>query len=260
MWQFCGSIKFICSECGSASEVSISDFEIDTYGSDERSMGTELLYDLRCEFNCANCNNSILLHFDVSEYPVEVINFIRNISTGADVLSEPDTEYIEELYSYSDNEFEQLSNPIQELIIYLRNNPEYMREITPRDFEEVIAEIFKDKGFVVDLTMRTRDGGKDIIAIHKNELGIETKFFIECKRYAENNKVGVDVIRALHGVKNTLNGPNKTILVTTSSFTPDARNFVANELTSTWDMSLIDYQGIVSWLQNYGDSDPDDYI
>ncbi|WP_257969288.1 restriction endonuclease, partial [Vibrio parahaemolyticus] len=37
-----------------------------------------------------------------------------------------------------------------------------MREITPREFEEVVSEIFRSKGYEVDLTQRTADGGKDV--------------------------------------------------------------------------------------------------
>lgn len=48
----------------------------------------------------------------------------------------------------------------------LRLSQELMREISPREFEEVVSEIFRSKGFEVDLTKRTANGGKDIIAVH----------------------------------------------------------------------------------------------
>jgi len=143
---------------------------------------------------------------------------------------------------------------IPELITALKSSPYLLRELSPREFEQVVAEIFMSNGFHVDLTKRTRDGGKDIIAIHTDKLGIQTKYFIECKRYSEGNKIGVDVVRALQGVKNTKNGPNKTILATTSSFTADARKFVENEAASSWDMTLVDYNDIVRWLDNYTQS------
>jgi restriction system protein len=37
--------------------------------------------------------------------------------------------------------------------------------LTPRQFEELIAEIFSQHQFSVDLTRRSRDGGGDIIAV-----------------------------------------------------------------------------------------------
>ncbi|WP_206706473.1 restriction endonuclease [Vibrio parahaemolyticus] len=65
------------------------------------------------------------------------------------------------------------------------------------------------------------------------------------------NKVGVEVVRALHGVKNTIGGPNKVILVTTSAFTQGAIDFAQSQASSCWDISLKDYQDILSWLSAY---------
>jgi CRISPR/Cas system Type II protein with McrA/HNH and RuvC-like nuclease domain len=52
-----------------------------------------------------------------------------------------------------------------ELIRYLARHPHLMRNLDPRKFEELVAELLRDKGYEVELTPRTRDGGLDIIAI-----------------------------------------------------------------------------------------------
>ena len=44
-------------------------------------------------------------------------------------------------------------------------NPELLKDLSRRLFEEVIAEVFHALGYEVELTKRTRDGGNDIIAI-----------------------------------------------------------------------------------------------
>ncbi len=212
-------------------------------------MGSESLYGALYEFDCPNCDQEVSLSFEVSEYPTEVINFILNNSTGADTTGEPNFEYLEEFYSAED--LLNLYKSIPELINILKGSPELMREIDPREFEEVVAEIFRNKGFEVVLTKRTRDGGKDIIAISTDGLGIKNKYFIECKRHAEDNKVSVDIVRSLQGVKHSKEGPNKTIVATTSYFTADAKKFVDNEITSSWDMTLADYNDIAKWLQEY---------
>ncbi|MBO6754675.1 MAG: restriction endonuclease, partial [Spongiibacter sp.] len=134
----------------------------------------------------------------------------------------------------------------------IQSDPDLLREIDSRQFEEVVAELFREKGYEVELTKRTRDGGKDIIAISKDHFGIKLKYFIECKHYGEKNKVGVDVVRNLHGVKNTKDGPNKTIIATTSSFTADAVSFAEKEATSSWDISLADYNQLIDWIGAYG--------
>lgn len=58
-------------------------------------------------------------------------------------------------------------------------------------------------------------------------------------------------MRALYGVKNTKDGPNKTIVVTASTFTSDARKFVENEASSSWDLSLVDREQLLEWLNEY---------
>lgn len=45
------------------------------------------------------------------------------------------------------------------------DHPEEMKTMNRRLFEEMIAELFDGFGFKVELTKKTRDGGRDIIAI-----------------------------------------------------------------------------------------------
>ncbi|AZB11943.1 hypothetical protein EG344_23830 [Chryseobacterium sp. G0162] len=52
----------------------------------------------------------------------------------------------------------------------------------------------RSKGFDVTLTLQTRDGGKDIIALYKSPFGHQM-FIVECKKYNEENKFGVELVR-----------------------------------------------------------------
>lgn len=212
-------------------------------------MGSESIYGITYEFECPKCDQPISLAFEASEYPIECLNFVLNNSSGAQTFGEPELEYLREIYSAKDAS--QLNDSIRELVFAIKSSPNLLRNLSSRQFEEVVAEVFRAKGFVVDLTMRTRDGGKDIVAVHTDGLGIQSKYFIECKHYSESNKVGVEVIRSLYGVMNAKDGPNKTILATTSTFTKGAKGFVENEAASKWDMALADYDEIVRWLNDY---------
>ncbi|WP_432696119.1 restriction endonuclease [Marinobacterium sp. YM272] len=249
MWKFSGIIEYTCDSCGDRGDIPVEDFVIDCVGGSERGMGPESLYDITYEFECINCDSDISLAFQVSEYPVEVFNLFINNSAGAQTEGEPKFEYLIEIYSARD--LFELHESVSELIIALKADMSLLGELTPRQFEEIVAEVFKKKGFSVDLTKRTRDGGKDIIAVHKDSMGIENKYFIECKYYSESNKISVDIVRALYGVKNTKDGPNKAILVTTSTFTQDARKFVENEAQSSWDLALVDRDKLLEWLNEY---------
>jgi len=121
--------------------------------------------------------------------------------------------------------------------------PRMMREISPREFEELTAEILDRLGFVsITLTPRSADGGRDVVAT-KIVDGIPLVMYFECKRYGEDEHVGVGIIRSLLGV--TLNDKvNVGVLVTTSRFTRGARELIA----STAMLAGKEYDDVVGWL------------
>lgn len=135
----------------------------------------------------------------------------------------------------------------EDLIKYLALHPEFMQLLHHRKFEELIAAIFKNKGYEVTLTPQTRDGGKDIVAIYKSPFGHQM-FVIECKKYKAENKVGVELVRNLYGVK-TAERFNQGILVTTSTFTKEAKEFVK---PLNFELELKDLTDITKWCQEFG--------
>ncbi len=137
----------------------------------------------------------------------------------------------------------------EELIRYLSQHPERMRNLAPRRFEELVAELFRNMGYTVELTPRTRDGGLDIIAIERNDLGAALTL-IECKRYSEQNRVGVDVVRGLYGVVEQRRA-TRGIIATTSYFTRDAATF---RDTVPYRLSLADFDLISKYLREWSTS------
>ena len=134
-----------------------------------------------------------------------------------------------------------------ELIRYLRKHPRELYRIRPRQFEELVAEILASFRWDVQLTPAVRDGGYDIFAITKDfDSGVRTSWIIECKKYAPTNKVGVEVVRSLYGVKSDLRVAN-ALLVTSSSFTKGVFDFQA----SRYDIELRDYRDVIEWLNQY---------
>lgn len=122
-----------------------------------------------------------------------------------------------------------------------------MREMNPRKFEELIAAILHDKGYEVTLTPSTKDGGKDIIAVYNSPFGHQM-FIVECKRYNPENKVGVELVRGLYGIKSAENY-NQAIIATTSTFTKGAIDFVK---PLKFQLELKDFEDIKGWIKNYG--------
>jgi len=134
-----------------------------------------------------------------------------------------------------------------ETLSYFAKNPHQMHAmLTPRRFEELVAAIFRNNGFTVQLTPQTRDGGVDIIAVEHSVLTGDTIHLIECKRYGKSQRVGVGVVQRLLGAV-TQKRATKGIVVATSYFTSDAKN-AAEEARHI--MTLSDYDVLVAWLRS----------
>ena len=131
------------------------------------------------------------------------------------------------------------------LIDHYRANPNELRLMDRRQFEELVAELFSGFGYTVELTKRTRDGGKDIIAVRRGE--VDVRYLIECKRPDPKNSIGVSTVRELLGVK-VDDGTMKAILATTGYFTKDARDFVEKH---RWELEARDFDAIKDWLARY---------
>jgi hypothetical protein len=132
------------------------------------------------------------------------------------------------------------------LIQYFLDHPTDLRTMDSRHFEELIAELFDGFGYLVELTTATRDNGRDVIAIG-NETVAKSKYLIECKRYAELNKVGIQPVRSLHGVV-TDERATKGIIATTSTFTAPANEFLER---NKWTLEGRDFDGVLDWLKAY---------
>lgn len=140
------------------------------------------------------------------------------------------------------------------LVDYFRRFPQRLFSLDPREFEELIAELWAGFGFTVEMTARTRDGGRDVIAI-KQEPAL-VKYLIECKRYSKTKRVGVSVVRQLHGVI-VHDGASKGIVATTSRFTGPAIEYMK---ATPWVLEGCDYAGIVRWLHMYQETKLTHYV
>lgn len=131
------------------------------------------------------------------------------------------------------------------VISMILQNPQEVRNITPRQFEEFIADLLSQLGFSnVILTPRSGDGGKDIIA-SRSISGIPISLYFECKKYADGNKIQLETLRALLGtMAHDARSVNKGVLVTTSSFTRGCNKFIMEESR----LDGKDYQGILGWI------------
>ena len=141
--------------------------------------------------------NTGLKHFLPDRYLVEDLyqQVINLECESLIVIDNPNVKDIEALNVYSSNlkrEQQKVLLSVDKLplklITQIMRSPEEMRNLTPRQFENFIAETLSQLGFSdVILTPRSGDGGKDIIASHQIN-GIPLSFYFECKKYAEGNE------------------------------------------------------------------------
>ncbi len=171
----------------------------------------------------------------------------ENIKADNKIITEifkPDKETDEEI-DKKESAIIILSPVNDRLLKYLSENPEAFYQLKDRKFEEVMAEIYSKLGYKVELTKATRDGGKDII-IRRPEILGDFIYYVECKKYAPNNPVGIGLVKNLVGTVDA-DRVNGGILATTSYFTPDARKFVTDNKYD-YQIQMHDYNKIREML------------
>jgi restriction system protein len=122
-------------------------------------------------------------------------------------------------------------------------------ELTPTEFEWIVEELYKSKGYKTHLTQKTHDGGIDIIAerIEKSE---REKILIQCKRYSKN--ISVKEVRELNGVINDYpltkgEKITKGIIISSSDFTYAAKKLYEKN----YSIELINFKELSKELNKY---------
>jgi len=115
------------------------------------------------------------------------------------------------------------------------------------DFEHLVAQVFEwefaKEGVEVRVTRASRDRGVDAVLFDPDPLR-GGKFVLQAKRYTK--PVDVAAVRDLYGT--VLNeGANRGILITTSSYGPDAYEFAKNK-----PLSLVDGPNLLELLRRHG--------
>lgn len=74
---------------------------------------------------------------------------------------------------------------LRKLVEYKLKSKEYLMSLSPRDFEDVISDLFRQLGYNVKQTPYSNDRGKDAVATKDN-----LKYVIECKHFAKDKGIG----------------------------------------------------------------------
>jgi RNA polymerase sigma factor (sigma-70 family) len=137
----------------------------------------------------------------------------------------------------------------EELIKYLARHPNKLYDLDPYKFERLVAELIRDMGYDVYITSRTRDGGKDIIAVLKTPSNDEIVTIVECKRYRADRPIGITMIKSFLNTIRDQDKVNAGWIVTTSTFSAEV---IKKQKEDKWLLSLKDSKNLETWCSNYG--------
>lgn len=118
-------------------------------------------------------------------------------------------------------------------------------EMSPEEFEGLIAKWLSALGWHTRTTSRGADGGVDVIAYNPDPLtgGL---YVAQCKRYAPETIVGAPAVRDFFGTL-VHHGAVRGLFVTTSGFSKEAQEFAQGK-----PIALIDGPGLLELLEQAG--------
>jgi restriction system protein len=165
-------------------------------------------------------------------FPNEAINVIDSFYlSSCQILPDYALNGLLDASSIIRARFLQYDHPIDRLL-----------ELEPLEFEILVAELFKNKGYTAELTKRSYDGGVDIF-LTNTEIAKKEKIIVQCKRYKSN--IGVKEIRELLGVVSSEKA-TKGILCCSSNFTASAKQFSENNQR----IELINGKNLIEMCNN----------
>jgi hypothetical protein len=139
-----------------------------------------------------------------------------------------------------------VTNPISALIAECARYPNKIFNLSGRQFEHFVAEIFRAFDCEVELTAATRDGGRDIVCCRrKGSRGY--RFAIETKRFAQHRKITVNLINQFLGANRKLDA-DRLLFVTTSNYTKPALKQAKDNIDI---LSVRNFNDVISWANLY---------
>ena len=114
---------------------------------------------------------------------------------------------------------------------YLMSGMQEVDHMTGEEFEYFLCTYFKELGYKVRTTPTVNDYGADVIAYKEGE-----KIVIQAKRYKEN--VGIKAVQEVIGAREYYKA-DKAMVVTSSYFTPNAKNLAQSGNVELWDRTKL---------------------
>jgi restriction system protein len=98
-----------------------------------------------------------------------------------------------------------------------------IKKLSWKEFEELVAEVYRRKGFkVIENNQGGADGGVDVRLEKEGR-----KYLVQCKQW-KNQKIGVAVIREMYGIM-TAEKAEGVIVICSGKYTQDAEKFAQDK-------------------------------
>ena len=110
-----------------------------------------------------------------------------------------------------------------------------------------IAKVMEDSGFKVYKNFKTSQKVIDIYAILPTTIG-DFGVVVACKNYDKDFKIGVDVLKEMEEVQESLKA-SKTTIVTSSYFSEQAKNYALRK-----NIKLVDRDNLLEMAKRYQDN------
>ena len=229
-----GDLIIRCSSCGAEFKIDTDYLDEDVLYIGEGGMSEQYQHIFLDELECDQCGERISFRLLGYEYPVGAKDYQDSEAEGCEIIVEP----------YMEMEYDDIPDEILSVYEQILYNPQSVYDLRSWEVEELVAEVYRRNGFDAEVTQRTRDGGRDVIATCEVG-GVTYSTYFECKQQGMNNPVGVDIVRALYGVMER-DRIDKGVIVTTSRFTRDS---VKEAEALNGRIKLVDYQELQSLMR-----------
>ncbi|WP_413989103.1 restriction endonuclease [Labrys okinawensis] len=137
-----------------------------------------------------------------------------------------------------------LADVYEELYAHFARRPVDLQRLGWREFEILLARIFQTQGFTTELGPGRGDGGIDIKLLQRDPIG-DVLTLVQVKKYAARNKIGLEAVAALSGIAG-VEGAQRSLFVTTSSYLPVAKRFAAR---TSGALKLYTSADVAQWCQ-----------
>lgn len=100
------------------------------------------------------------------------------------------------------------------------------------EFEAWLAACLRTRGYEVDQTPASRDGGVDLVAVRREPPNLDVRLLIQCKN--QRQPVGVAAVRELRGAVPERMVATTPVLASPSGFSREASTFAQNNGVQLW--------------------------